>query len=79
MDESYFEADYIDFHYFNYIARPTANFTAFDLIACTIRVIHIMAALTYKIKAETRQYKIKEETRQRSISEETRIYQIREG
>jgi len=79
MDETYFEADYIDFHYFNYIARPTTAMTAFDLIACTIRAIHIMAQLTYKIKEETRLYNIREETRIKRIAEETRLYKIKEN
>lgn len=79
MDETYFEADYIDARYFNTIARANANFTAFDIISCTIRAIHIMAALTYKIKEETRIHKIREETRQRSIASETREYLIKEG
>lgn len=79
MDETYFEADYIDARYFNTIARASANFTAFDIIACTIRAIHLMAALTYKIKEETRLHMIREETRLRSIASETRLYQIKEG
>jgi len=79
MDESYFAADYIDFHYFNYTARAASSMTAFDLVQCMIRVIHITSALTYKIKQETRQYKIREETRLRSIAEETRVYKIKEN
>lgn len=79
MDESYFEASYIDFHYFNYTARATSSMTAFDLIECMIRVIHITAALTYRIKEETRLHMIREETRLRSIASETRQYQIKEG
>lgn len=79
MDETYFEADYIDFHYFNYIARADSSMTAFDVISCAIRVIHIMAALTYKIKEETRLIDIREETRLKRIAEETRYYKIKEN
>jgi hypothetical protein len=67
MDESYYEADYIDFHYYNYIARADSSMRAFDIITCAVRVIHIMAALTYKIHEETRLYRIREETRLKKV------------
>lgn len=79
MDISYYEYGYIDDRYHNYIASANANMTAFDLVAMNFRVIHLMAALTYKIREETRIHKIREETRQRSITNETRQYQIKEG
>ena len=79
MDTSYFEYGYIDDHYFNYIAQANSNMTAFDLVSMNFRVIHLMAALTYRIKEETRLHKIKSETRQRTIESETRQYDIREG
>lgn len=69
MDESYFAADYIDFHYFNYLARADSSMNAFDLATCTIRAIHLIQALTYRIKEETRLYSIREETRYRKIKE----------
>ena len=77
MDIGYYEEGYTDFHYFNYIASATSSMTAFDLIAINYRVIHLMKALTYKIKQETNMYAIREETRIRQIPEETRQYMIK--
>lgn len=79
MDISYYEDNYIEFHYYNYIARADSSMQAFDIIACTVKVIHLMEQLTYKIKEETRLYSIRQETRLRKIAGETRLYDIKKG
>ena len=69
MDITYFEYGYIDEKYFATIARAESAMTAFDLASCTIRVIHLIQQLTYRIKEETRLYGIREETRFKRISQ----------
>lgn len=69
-DISYYDAGYIDFHSYNYIADANSSMQAFDIQLAFARVIHLMEALTYRIREETRLHKIKEETR---------YYKIREG
>ena len=69
-DISYYESGYIDFHYYNYIADANSSMQAFDIQLAFARVIHLMEALTYRIREETRLHKIKSETR---------YYKIREG
>lgn len=79
MDTSYFEANYIDLHYTTSIYSITNTMEAFSLVDLTLRVIHLMDRLSYKIREETRLYEIREETRLRQIAEETRTYKIKEG
>lgn len=79
MDESYYEDSYVEFHYHNYTARANSSMTAFDILVSTGRIIHLLAALTYKIREETRLYKLRSETRLRSIAQETRYYKIKEN
>lgn len=78
MDISYYELDYVEFHYYNYTAQAQIQMTALDIQLALARVIHLMAALTYKIREETRTHKIRGETAVRLIAEETRIYTVKE-
>lgn len=68
-DISYYESDYVDFHYYNYIADANSSMQAFDIQLAFARVIHLMEALTYRIKEETRLHKIKSENRLYKIKE----------
>ena len=79
MDISYYEDNYIEFHYYNYTAQAEFQATAFNIELALARVIHLMKSLTYRIKEESRIHKISPETRLRSIASETRQYQIKEG
>lgn len=78
MDISYYEDTYVEFHYYNYTAQAEFQATAFNIQLALARVIHLMAALTYKIREETRTHRIKAESAQRMIAEETRIYTVKE-
>ena len=78
-DISYYESDYIDFHYYNYIADANSSMQAFDTQLVFARVIHLMEALTYRIRDETRLHKIREETRLYKIRAENKTYKIKEG
>jgi len=68
-DESYFVDGYVDFHYYNYVASAESSMEAFDIVVTTARVIHLIQALTYRIREETRLHKIRSETRYYKIKE----------
>lgn len=67
MDNTYFEATYIIDGYYNYTASASSQLQAFDIITCMSRVLHLIEALNYKIRQETRFYSIRAETRYKSI------------
>jgi hypothetical protein len=79
MDQYYYEPGYMDVSYYNYTARLDTTIQALTIVDLSIQLIQLMAALTYKIREETRLYEIREETRLRTIAEETRLYKIKEA